>query len=182
MRKTITRVGLLAAAATLAIGASACGTSGSTASGGTPKNVQFIVDTGPGGGSDLFARQIIKIARDQKILTDNWPVVAKPEGGGLGAMAFLKGKPGDSDFISAFTSKWIIAGQAAASAPATLTDLTPVVMLADEIQVVAAPVNAPFNTMSEFLTAAKGNPGEMVQTGGSPNSTHSCSPIPPPPM
>ena len=31
---------------------------------------------------------------DNKILTDNWPVVAKPEGGGLGAMAFLKGKPG----------------------------------------------------------------------------------------
>src|SRR6476646_8292956 len=170
MRKTITRVGLLAAAATLTIGASACGTSGSTASGGTPKNVQFIVDTGPGGGSDLCARQIIKIARDNKILTDNWPVVAQPEGGGLGAMAFLKGKPGASDFISAFTSKWIIAGQAAASAPATLTDLTPVVMLADEIQVVAAPVNAPFNTMSEFLTAAKGSPGEMVQTGGSPNS------------
>ena len=97
-------------------------------------------------------------------------MVAKPEGGGLGAMAFLKGKPGDSDFISAFTSKWIIAGQAAASAPATLTDLTPIVMLADEIQVVAAPVDAPFNTMAEFLTAAKGNPGEMVQTGGSPNS------------
>jgi putative tricarboxylic transport membrane protein len=96
--------------------------------------------------------------------------VAKPEGGGLGAMAFLKGKPGDSNFISSFTSKWIIAGQAAASPPAALTDLTPIVMLADEIQVVAAPVDAPFNTMAEFLKSAKDNPGEMVQTGGSPNS------------
>jgi putative tricarboxylic transport membrane protein len=169
MKTSLKRLGLLAAAATLALGASACGTSSTTA-GGTPDNVQFIVDTGPGGGSDLFARQIIKIARDQKILTDNWPVMAKPEGGGLGAMAFLKGKPGDSNFISAFTSKWIIAGQAAASAPATLTELTPIVMLADEIQVVAARADAPFNTMNEFLTAAKGNPGEMVQTGGSPNS------------
>ena len=28
-------------------------------------------------------------------------------------MAFLKGKPGDSNFISAFTSKWIIAGLSA---------------------------------------------------------------------
>jgi putative tricarboxylic transport membrane protein len=85
-------------------------------------------------------------------------------------MAFLKGKPGDSNFISAFTSKWIIAGLSAASAPATLSDLTPIVMLADEIQVIAAPVDAPFNTMAEFIEAAKGNPGEMVQTGGSPNS------------
>jgi putative tricarboxylic transport membrane protein len=170
MKDSIKRLGWLAAAAALAVAAPACGTSTGGAAGGTPTNVQFIVDTGPGGGSDLFARQIIKIARDQKILTDNWPVVAKPEGGGLGAMAFLKGKPGDSNFISAFTSKWIIAGQAASSAPATLTDLTPIVMLADEIQVIAARADAPFNTMAEFIAAAKANPGEMVQTGGSPNS------------
>jgi putative tricarboxylic transport membrane protein len=172
MNSKLRRLALGAAVTALAIGGStACGSmASSTSAGGTPKNVQFIVDTGPGGGSDLFARQIIKIARDNKILTDNWPVVAKPEGGGLGAMAFLKGKPGDSNFISSFTSKWIIAGQAAASPPAALTDLTPIVMLADEIQVVAAPVDAPFNTMAEFLKSAKDNPGEMVQTGGSPNS------------
>jgi len=166
---TIKRLGVLTASVAVAFSAAACGTS-TTAAGGTPNNVQFIVDTGPGGGSDLFARQLIKVARDNKILTDNWPVIAKPEGGGLGAMAFLKGKPGDSNFISAFTSKWIIAGLSAASAPATLSDLTPIVMLADEIQVIAAPVDAPFNTMAEFLAAAKGNPGELVQTGGSPNS------------
>ena len=164
------RLGVFAASVVLAIGTAACGTSSSTAVGGKPDNVQFIVDTGPGGGSDLFARQLIKIARDNKVLTDNWPVIAKSEGGGLGAMAFLKGKPGDSNFISAFTSKWIIGGLAAHSAPATLGDLTPIVMLADEVQVIAAPVNAPFNTMAEFIEAAKSNPGELVQTGGSPNS------------
>lgn len=170
MKKTLVRLGVIAASAALTVGTAGCGTSTTTAAGGTPNNVQFIVDTGPGGGSDLFARQLIKIARDNKILTDNWPVIAKSEGGGLGAMAFLKGKPGDSNFISAFTSKWIIGGLAAASAPATLTDLTPIVMLADEIQVIAAPVDAPFNTMAEFIEAAKNNAGEMVQTGGSPNS------------
>lgn len=170
MKSTIKHVGVLAASVVLAFGSAACGTSSNGAAGGTPNNVQFIVDTGPGGGSDLFARQLIKIARDNKILTDNWPVIAKSEGGGLGAMAFLKGKPGDANFISAFTSKWIIGGLAAASAPATLSDLTPIVMLADEIQVIAAPADAPFNTMAEFIEAAKQNPGEMVQTGGSPNS------------
>jgi len=170
MNTTIKRLGVLTASVVVAFGAAACGTSATSAGGGTPNNVQFIVDTGPGGGSDLFARQLIKIARDNKVLTDNWPVIAKPEGGGLGAMAFLKGKPGDSNFISAFTSKWIIAGLSAASAPATVSDLTPIVMLADEIQVIAAPADAPFNTMAEFIDAAKKKSGEMVQTGGSPNS------------
>jgi len=168
----IKRMAVGAAATALVVtGATACSGSSSTGGdAGAPKNVQFIVDTGPGGGSDLFARELIKIARDNKILTDNWPVLAKPEGGGLGAMAFLKGKPGQNNFISAFTSKWIIAAQAASSAPAQLTDLTPIVMLADEVQVVAAPANAPFNTMAEFIEQAKAHPGEMVQTGGSPNS------------
>src|SRR5690349_4139450 len=112
MNTTHRRLAVAAAATALAISASACGSMSGTANNanGTPSNVQFIVDTGPGGGSDLFARQLIKIARDNKILTDNWPVVAKPEGGGLGAMAFLKGKPGTDNLISAFTSKWIIAG------------------------------------------------------------------------
>jgi putative tricarboxylic transport membrane protein len=172
LNSTYRRVAVAAAATALVVSAPACSSMSGTSSNasGTPTNVQFVVDTGPGGGSDLFARQIIKIARDNKILTDNWPVVAKPEGGGLGAMAFLKGKPGENNLISAFTSKWIIAGQASQSAPAKLTDLTPIVMLADEIQVIAAPANAPFNTMSEFVAAAKNNAGEMVQTGGSPNS------------
>jgi putative tricarboxylic transport membrane protein len=172
MNASTTRLRLLAVAAAAALALPACsamGVSGSSTS-GTPNNVQFIVDTGPGGGSDLFARQLIKIARDQKVLTANWPVIAKPEGGGLGAMAYLKGKPADVNQISAFTSKWIIAGLSTASAPARLDDLTPIVALADETQVIAAPADAPFNTMTEFLAAAKAKPGELVQSGGSPNS------------
>ena len=93
MNASTTRLRLLAVTAAAALALPACsamGVSGSSTS-GTPNNVQFIVDTGPGGGSDLFARQLIKIARDQKVLTANWPVIAKPEGGGLGAMAYLKG-------------------------------------------------------------------------------------------
>src|ERR1700710_2113041 len=101
MNLTIKRVGAVAASVTIAISTAACGTSSTTSTSGTPNNVQFIVDTGPGGGSDLFARQLIKIARDQKVLTANWPVIAKPEGGGLGAMAYLKGKPADVNQISA---------------------------------------------------------------------------------
>jgi putative tricarboxylic transport membrane protein len=170
MNSILKRAAFCAAVTALALGGTACSSMSTGTNSGKPTNVQFVVDTGPGGGSDLFARQIIKIARDNKILTDNWPVVAKPEGGGLGAMAFLKGKPAENNLISAFTSKWIIAGQAAATAPARLADLTPIVMLADEIQVIAAPVGAKFNTMAEFIAAAKQNAGEMVQTGGSPNS------------
>jgi putative tricarboxylic transport membrane protein len=166
------RAGAAAASVVLiASVASAC-TSGnaSTSSGGTPTVTQFVVDTGPGGGSDLFARQIVKIAMGSKVISQNWPVFDDPEGGGLGAMATLKGKGGSSSYIAAFTSKWIIAALSTPDAPANLNDLTPIAEIADETQVIAAPANAPYSTMAGFVQAAKAKPGKFVQTGGSINS------------
>jgi putative tricarboxylic transport membrane protein len=156
---------------------SACSSSSdtsTTASGSgkaaAPSNVQFIVDTGPGGGSDLFARQLIKIAKSDKLISANWPVVSQPAGGGLGAMAFLKGKKSNPSYVSAFTSKWIIAGLSTPNSPATLSQLTPIAEMADETQVIAARADAKYDTMSGFVDAAKAKPGELVQTGGSINS------------
>lgn len=170
---TTLRITAAAAAVLTTAAITACGTSsgGSTGSGsGTPTVTQFVVDTGPGGGSDLFARQLVKIAQKSKIINANWPVFDDPEGGGLGAMATLKGKPGSSSYIAAFTSKWIIAALSTPSAPATLNDLTPIAEIADETQVIAAPASAPYNTMAGFVAAAKASPGKLVQTGGSINS------------
>jgi putative tricarboxylic transport membrane protein len=172
MRATTLRLAAATAATLVAAGAvSACSSHGSSSSGpATPTVTQFVVDTGPGGGSDLFARQVVKIANGAKIISANWPVFDDPDGGGLGAMATLKGKSGSSSYIAAFTSKWIIAGLSTPSAPATLDDLTPIAAIADETQVIAAPENAPYDTMAGFIAAAKAKPGTMVQTGGSINS------------
>jgi putative tricarboxylic transport membrane protein len=167
------RTATLAAVVTLVVISAACSSkasSGGSGSTSAPKNVQFIVDTGPGGGSDLFARQMVKIAEAQKLISSNWPIVSQPAGGGLGAMAFLKGKKSQTNYISAFTSKWIIAGLGTSSAPATLADLTPIAELANETQVIAAPANAPYDTMSGFIAAAKAKPNSLVQTGGAVTS------------
>lgn len=158
-----------AVVALIATAATAC-TSSNASSTATPQVSQFVVDTGPGGGSDLFAREIVKIAMANKIISTNWPVFDDPDGGGLGAMATLKSKPGSSSYIAAFTSKWIIAALSTPNAPATLSNLTPIAEIADETQVIAAPASAPYNTMSGFIAAAKAHPGQLVQTGGSINS------------
>ncbi len=133
---------------------------------GKPSNVQFVVDTGPGGGSDLFARQIVKIARKNHILTDNWPVLSRPQGGGLGAMNFMGEKKGQPNFISAFTSKWVSSSFTEPNATITVKDLTIVAMLADEQQIVAVPANSPYHSFADFIAAAKSNPGQLVQVGG----------------
>lgn len=162
----------VAAVAVTATVLSACSSSGGSSggSGSGPKNIQLVVDTGPGGGSDLFARELIKVGHDGGVISSSWPVVSQPEGGGLGAMAFMKNKKSQDNYISAFTSKWIIAGLSTPGSPAQLDDLTPIAEIADEVQVIAAPASAPYDTMAGFIAAAKAKPGQLVQTGGSINS------------
>jgi len=131
-----------------------------------PENVQFVVDTGPGGGSDIFARQIVKIGIQNKIIPQNWPVLSQPQGGGLGAMSFMKLKKGHDNFIAAFTSKWIVSGLNSPDAKAKLGDLTPIIELANEQQVIAVSASAPYKTFADFIADAKKNPDKFVQVGG----------------
>jgi len=131
-----------------------------------PADVQFVVDTGPGGGSDVFARQIVKIAQQNHLVTHNWPVLSQPEGGGLGAMSFMKQQASKPDYIAAFTSKWVVSGLNTPSASATLKDLTPIVELANEQQLIAVPANSPYRTFADFVADAKKKSGQLVQVGG----------------
>ncbi|WP_213991682.1 tripartite tricarboxylate transporter substrate-binding protein [Sodalis sp. dw_96] len=158
------RMVCIAAAGLLVTTLVACNGSGSDNS--KPANVQFVVDTGPGGGSDLFARQVVKIARQNKIMDDNWPVLSRPQGGGLGAMNFMGEKKGQPNYVAAFSSKWISSGLTEPNATTTVKDLTVIAMLADEQQIVAVPANSPYHNFQDFLNAAKQNPGQLVQVGG----------------
>lgn len=158
------------------IGLSACSGHSSGAPAGsaqasyTPDRVEFVVDTGPGGGSDLFARQIVKLARQNKLISGNWPVMSQPQGGGLGAMSFLKQQQSSGEYISAFTSKWVVSGLQAPGNTATLADLTPIAELIDEQQMIAAPAKSPYKTFADFVADAKNKPGQLVQVGGSYSS------------
>lgn len=137
---------------------------------GKPRNIQFVVDTGPGGGSDMFARQIVKLARENRILQGNWPVLSRPQGGGLAAMNFLGEKAQQPGFIAAFTSKWVSSGYITPTATTTVKDLTVIAMLADEQQMVAVPADSPYHTFADFVEAARKNPGQLVQVGGAYSS------------
>lgn len=141
-----------------------------TASGGSPVNVQIVVDTGPGGGSDLFARQVVKIGEQDKLIDENWPVISKPQGGGLGAMAYMASMGNKNNVVAAFTSKWVVGGMAADDPPAHLSDLTPIAELAEEQQMIAVPARSKYHTFTDFIDDARAHPGALVQVGGANTS------------
>lgn len=56
------------------------------------KPIEVVVHTGPGGGSDLFARAIADLLRKENLLPQRMLVVNKSGGGSAVAMAYLAEK------------------------------------------------------------------------------------------
>ena len=155
------------AMALAAAGLAITGCTKSAAAGKPPSQVQVVVDTSAGGGSDVFARQIIKILEQTHLIHNSWLVIDEPAGGGLGAMAYLKSHPNDQGLISFFTTKWIVAGLTTPNPPATLKDLVPLASLVDEPEIIAVNAHSPYQNLKQFIAAAKAKPkNTYTSTGG----------------
>ena len=71
------------------------------------RTVDVVVHTGPGGGSDLFARAIAGMLRKENLLGQQLQIINKPGGGGAVAMSYLATKKGDTHTIGFFTDVWL---------------------------------------------------------------------------
>jgi putative tricarboxylic transport membrane protein len=131
------------------------------------KPIQAVVHTGPGGGSDIFARAIADIMEKEKLLPQRLHVVNKAGGGSATAMAYLAEKKGDTHTIGFFTGVWITNPLTTPEAKVMMGDLTPVLRLVLEPAVVAVRADAPYKSMRDFVEAAKKSPGQLKQSGGS---------------
>src|SRR5918995_5358486 len=138
------------------------------AQGFTPtRPVETVVHTGPGGGSDLLARAVALMIEKEKLLPVRMQVVNKPGGGGAVAAAYMAEKKGEQHTIGFFTGVWLTNPLTSEKANVTLKDLTPVARLVLEPAVIAVKADAPYKTLGDFVNAAKQNPGQLKQSGGS---------------
>src|SRR6267142_2294709 len=132
--------------------------------------VEVVVHTGPGGGSDLLARAVVGMIEKEKLVPVRMQVVNKTGGGSTVAAAYLAEKKGDPHTIGFFTGVWLTSPITTAEAKVTLRDLTPVARLVLEPALIAVKVDAPYKTLRDFVEAAKKNPGQLKQSGGSVTS------------
>ena len=132
--------------------------------------VELVVHTGPGGGSDVLARALAIMAEREKLLPVRMVVVNKPGGNSAVAAAYLAEKRGDPNTIGLFTGVWLQTPLVSAEAKVTLKDLTPVARLVLEPAVIAVKADSPYKSLTEFIDAAKRNPGALKQSGGSNTS------------
>ena len=130
------------------------------------KQIETVVHTGPGGGSDLFARAIAEMLQKEKLISQRMQVVNKSGGGPAVAMAYLAEKKGDSHTIGFYTGVWVTNPLTTVEATVTLKDLTSVTRLVLEPAVIAVKADSPYKTVKDFIEAAKKNPKQLNQSGG----------------
>lgn len=129
--------------------------------------IDFLVHTGPGAGSDLFARGVAAILEKNKLVPQRIQIVNKTGGGGLVAMSYLGEKAGDPNLVAFFTSVWYVNPMLRKEANVSMRELTPIARLILEPSVLTVRADSPFKNAQDFIKAAKANPGKYKQGGGS---------------
>ena len=152
------------------IAASLCLAASANAQWKPTKTVDVIVHTGPGGGSDLLARAIATMMEKEKLLPVRMQVQNRPGGNGAVAAAAIAERKDDPHTIGLVTSVWIAGPLTSSEAKVTLHDLKPVAGLLLEPAVFAVRADSPYKTLRDFIEAAKAQPGQLKQSGGSATS------------
>jgi putative tricarboxylic transport membrane protein len=129
------------------------------------RNVEMVVASGAGGGTDNFARVVQMIITKYKLMKPSTVVVNK--GGGNGAEAFLDFSltPHDPNRIVFGTSNEYML-PLVAKLGYKWDDLTPVAMMAMDDFVLWVNAESPYQTAKAYLDAVKADP-DKFRMGGS---------------
>jgi putative tricarboxylic transport membrane protein len=171
----ISRRSMLIGSAAASLALAGCGLQRAGMENGVPSRTQVVVHTGPGGGSDVFARQVIKLMQTDKLIDSSWPVRNQTEGSSIGAMSYVRGRKGRSDTIAAVTPTWLVTPLTLSGTSVSITELQPIAALLVEPQIVAVRADSPYHTMKEFVADAQRKPDGLVQVGGSITATDSLT-------
>jgi len=124
------------------------------------KPVKMIIAYSPGGGSDTFARVIVKYAESylgQSIVIENKPGAA----GQIGFQILAEAVPDGYTFgLINIPSMNLIIGLRP-DVPFTLDDFKPIACFQLDPGIIVVREDSPFKTMQELLDYAKENPGKL---------------------
>lgn len=129
--------------------------------------VTLITHSSPGGGTDVFLREMVKYLAP--IMGVDFVVENVTGGSGAKAMAALATSPADGSIFYGTTPTFINTS-ILADVEYTYEDLEPLVNVFLDPQIVYTRADSPFNSLAEVIDNAKQNPGQQrwgVSTPGS---------------
>ncbi|TCR59403.1 tripartite tricarboxylate transporter substrate binding protein [Bosea sp. BK604] len=134
------------------------------------KPVEFVVTSGPGGGTDNFARVVQSIITKHKLFDQ--PIVVVNKGGGSGAEGFIHGKAGKGDphrVVFGTNNAYLL--PYVAKLGYKYSDLTPVAALALDEFIIWVNGSAPYNDAKSYIDAVKAKPGTFRMAGSQSKDT-----------
>ena len=162
--QTVARRIVFAAALAFAAVASATAPTWAQATWEPTRPVQFLVPAGTGGGADQMARTIQGIVSKYELMRQ--PMVVTNKGGGAGAEAFLEVKNSRGNpHVLVITLSNLFTTPLATGVPVSWRDMTPVKMLALDEFVLWVHAESPWQTVSDFIAAARSQRLRMGGTG-----------------
>ncbi|MDQ8729106.1 tripartite tricarboxylate transporter substrate binding protein [Bradyrhizobium sp. LHD-71] len=134
--------------------------------------IEFVVQAGAGGGSDLFARIMADLMTKEGLVNVPIKVVNKPGGSGAVAYAYVNARRGDPHVIATATSSYLTTPIQGHS-PSSYKDFTNVAVLCVEDYVAVVRSESPYKTLKDLVEAARQKPNSIRIGGTSVGSSDS---------
>lgn len=123
------------------------------------KNIEILVTTAPGSGSDRTARVIQKILQERLLIDVSAVVVNRSGGGGAAVYSLLQQKKGEAHSVG-ISARNLIANPIIGRGVG-YRDLTPIARLTGEYIAIGVRVDSPLRTGKDIIAALKANPGAL---------------------
>jgi putative tricarboxylic transport membrane protein len=137
------------------------------------KNIKVVVHTGPGSGSDMFARNVVKMLNKYKKFKKRFVVVNKPGGRGAVAVKYLSTRTGDAHTIMNMADSGFLNVPIMSGLDLKLEDFTPLAILGFDVNVIAVLAKSKYKNLKQLVKASKAKPKSVsVGVGTIGGSAH----------
>lgn len=142
------------------------GSGGADASWAPSDNINWIVTSSPGGGSDIYTRMITEIMNTEGLVTNTFLVDNKTDGGGeVGRLTVSQTRAGDAADHTLLTFNSGDLMPMCQNTDNRVENFTPIAIMAVDKQLLFKGEHTAYATFEEVLTAVQG--GTPVTIGGS---------------
>ena len=125
------------------------------------QNVEIVIPTSPGTGSDATGRWIQQLFREKKLVDVSATVVNKPGGATTVGTAYINQHPGNGHYILV-TTLALLTSYITGAAKLNYTDTTPLAQIGTESVVFVVRAESRFTTARELADALKADPAGVV--------------------
>jgi putative tricarboxylic transport membrane protein len=125
------------------------------------RNVEIVVGSSPGSGTDRTARDIERLWRETGLINVSSVVVNRPGGGGAVAFAYLGQKSGDAHSLLVGSYN-IVTNHITGRSSITYSDFTPITLLFSEYIAYWVRADSRFKTPQELFAQIKKDPSSIA--------------------